>query len=337
MTKKKFEHVLFSAIVHVSGMPDTGKTTFTLESGAPPDKICFIDDDIKSQAIATEFENMGNPFGKYVNLVAETEGMLENAFHQHCLNMIKDIEVGRYECIVWDNFSRFENSFHPWVLTHQSDFKKHWSPMGAIHGSQIWNAAAEYEATVLDMFQGKAPLVIITSHMKNENISGTRTGKMIPDVKKALIQKATLRILLRHSDDGSPIPTGLILKRISRRITTETGGIETVNILPRKIPHITWNKIREYYENPVGNRTPFEDELPNVYELSMLDSSVITDDQRLVMKLALEGVQDQEENEGELTMKSQMQSMKSEGSSLPEIAEAFDTDVKSVVQILSSR
>jgi len=335
MTKKKFEHVLFSGIVNVAGNPDTGKTTFALESGAPPDKICFIDDDIKGQAIANEFENLGKPFGKYVNLVAETEGMLENEFHKYCIDLINNIEVGQYECIVWDNFSRFENSFHPWVLTHQKDFRKHWSSMGVIHGSQIWLVAHEYEATILDMLQNKAPLVIITSHMKNENISGNRTGKMIPDVKKSLIQKATLRILLRHSDDGSPIPTGLVLKRVSKRVATDT-GIKTVNILPRKIPHLTWDKIREYYNEPVGNRRPFQEELPNEYELSMLDSTMLTDDQRLVMRLAMEGAKDQEESEGELTMKGQMQALKDEGSSLPEIAEAFDTDIKSVVKILGS-
>lgn len=333
--KKRFEHVLFAGIINVTGLPDTGKTTFALENGAPPEKICFIDDDIKGQAIATEFENLGSPFGKYVNLVAETDGMLENDFHKYCIDLVNNIEVGQYECIVWDNFSRFENSFHPWVLTHQGDFRKHWSPMGAIHGSQIWQAAGEYEGQILDTLQGKAPLVIVTSHMKNENVGGSRTGKMIPDVKKAVIQKATMRVLLRHSDDGSPIPTGLILKRISKRIVTD-GKIETVNILPRKIVHLTWDKVREYYNNPVGNRPPTSEELPNQYEMSMLDSTILTDDQRLVMRLAIEGSFDNEEDEGMVTMKSQMQAMKDEGKSLPQIADAFDTDIKAVAKILSS-
>lgn len=339
MTKEKrnYEHILFPGIVNVSGAPDVGKTTFALESGAPPDKIVFIDDDIKARSTALEFEKAGHPFGKFVNLTAETEGMLEVEFHKHVVNLIESLEENRYEVIIFDNFSRFENSFQPYVLTHQNEFRKNWSPMGVIHGAEIWLKSFDYESLVLDKMQKKAPLVIITSHMKNENISGRRTGKMIPDVKRPLIQKSLFRVLLRRSDDGSPIPTGIILKRISKRVVDD-GGIKIVNILPTKVPHFTWDKIREYYENPVGNRPPTPEEILTEHELALLDSSIITDDQRLVMRFAIEAAKEseEEEGEGEERMKAQMQVMKSDGKSLPEIAEAFDTDVKSVVKILSS-
>lgn len=332
---KQLEPILFAGLVNVSGAPDVGKTTFALENGAPPEKICFIDDDLKGAAVAREFEEMGRPFGKYVNLVRETEGMLENEFHKYTVNLIKNLEEGKYSTIIFDSFSRFENSFQPYVLTHQKDFRKNWSPMGSIHGAEVWLASFDYEAEFLDMLQQKAPLIIITSHLKNENIGGRRTGKMIPNTKRPLVQKCLLRIILRRSDDGSPIPTGLILKRISKKEITEN-GIETINILPVKVPHLTWAKIREYYENPVGNRAPTKEEMPNEHELALLDSSVLTDDQKLVMRFAIEASkeQDKEEQEGLERMKSQMLEMKESGSSLPEIAEAFDTDVPTVASIL---
>lgn len=329
----RYKHVLFAGIVNVSGMPDTGKTTFALESGAPPDKICFIDDDLKGQAIALEMESIGKPFGKYVNLVSETKGMLENDFHKYCIDLIESIEEDKYEVIIWDNFSRFENSFHPWVSTHQKQFREKWSPMGVIHGAEIWLASFDYEARILDLMQKKAPLVIITSHMKSENVAGRRTGKMIPDVKRGLLQKSLLRVLLRRSDDGSPIPTGIILKRIAKRMVTDE-GIKIVNVLPQKIVHFNWEKIRYYHENPVGNRQLTPDEMPNEFELSMLDSTILTDDQRLIMRLAIEGTADEEVGDGEKEMVSQMTAMRDAGSSLPEIAKAFDTDVKTVVGYL---
>jgi len=333
--RKTYEHVLFAGIVNVSGLPDTGKTTFALECGAPPDKVCFIDDDLKGQAIALEMEKAGMPFGKYVNLVSETEGMLENAFHKYCLDLINGLEDDKYEVIVWDNFARFENTFQPWVKTHQKDFREGtWSPMGVIHGAEIWKVSFDYEAQILDMMQQKAPLIIITTHMKNENVSGRRTGKMIPDVKRGLLQKSLLRVLLRRSDDGSPIPTGIILKRIAKRVVDER-GIRTVSILPQKVVHFSWDKIREYWENPVGNRIPTADEMPNEFELSMLDSSVLTDDQRLIMRLAIDGASDEDEGDGEKEMKAQMQSMKDNGASLREIADAFGTDIKSVVSVIT--
>lgn len=335
--KKKYKHILFPGIVNVSGMPDVGKTTFALECGAPPDKICFIDDDVKGKSTAIELENSGTPFGKFVNLTAETEGMLETEFHKYVLDIIENIEVGKYEVIIFDNFSRFENSFQPWVLTHQKQFRQNWSPMGQIHGAEIWLKSFDYEALVLDKMQEKAPLLILTSHMKRENISGRRTGKWIPDVKRPMIQKSLFRVLLRRSDDGSPIPTGIILKRISKKVVTEN-GIEVVNILPTKVPHITWRKIREYYNEPVGDRPPENDEILTEHEMALLDSSILTEDQKLVMRFAMEAAKESEEedNEGEERLRMQMKAMKDEGSSFAEIAKAFETDPGTVVNILNN-
>ena len=327
--------ILFSGIVNVCGESDVGKTTFALESGAMPDRILFIDDDVKGQAIANDMARAGTPFGKYVNLVDETNGMKETDFHAYCIDMINKIESGRYDVIIWDTFSRFEKSFHPWVLTHQGQFRERWSPSGVIHGSEIWIAAQQYESQVLDMLQSKVPLVIITSHMKDENINGIKTGKRIPDCMKPVIIKSTLRIMFRHSDNGSPIPTGLVLKRIGKRSTTEN-GIETVSILPRKVENLNWAKMRELWDNPVGNRPLTSEEMPNEFEMSMLDSSVLTDDQRLVMQLSLKGASSDinDEEDGTVLMKADMQSMKEAGKSFVEIAGAYNVSVKDVIEVL---
>lgn len=329
--------ILFSGIVNVCGESDVGKTTFALESGAMPDRILFIDDDVKGQAIANDMARAGTPFGKYVNLVDETNGMKETDFHAYCIDMINKIEPGRYDVIIWDTFSRFEKSFHPWVLTHQGQFRERWSPSGVIHGSEIWIAAQQYESQVLDMLQSKVPLVIITSHMKDENVNGIRTGKRIPDCMKPVIIKSTLRIMFRHSDNGSPVPTGLVLKRIGKRTVTEN-GIQTISVLPRKVENLNWAKMRELWENPMGNRTPLPGEMPNEFEMSLLDSSVLTDDQRLVMQLSLRGANNDinDEEDGTALMKADMQSMKDSGKSYAEIAEAYNVSVKDVIEVLKS-
>lgn len=327
--------ILFSGIVNVCGESDVGKTTFALESGAMPDRILFIDDDVKGQAIANDMAKAGTPFGKYVNLVDETNGMKETDFHAYCIDMINKIEPGKYDVIIWDTFSRFEKSFHPWVLTHQGQFRERWSPSGIIHGSEIWIAAQQYESQVLDMLQSKVPLVIITSHMKDENINGIKTGKRIPDCMKPVVIKSTLRIMFRHSDNGSPIPTGLVLKRIGKRVVTEN-GIETVSVLPRKVVNMNWAKMRELWESPTGNRPLTPDEMPNEFEMSMLDSSVLTDDQRLVMQLSLKGAnnEDNDEEGGTALMRADMQAMKDSGKSFVEIATAYNISVKDVIEAL---
>jgi len=334
--EKKGGGILFSGIVNVCGESDVGKTTFALESGAMPDRIMFIDDDVKGQAIANDMAKAGTPFGRYVNLVEETNGMKETEFHKFCVDMINQIEPGKYDVIIWDTFTRFEKSFHPWVLTHQGDFRERWSPSGIIHGSEIWITAQQYESQMLDMLQSKAPLVIVTSHMKDENINGIKTGKRIPDCMKPVIIKSTLRIMLRHSDDGSSIPTGLVLKRIAKRVVTEN-GIRTASVLPRKVANLNWEKMRELWENPVGNRALLPSEMPNEFEMSLLDSSVLTDDQRLVMQLSLKGSdssRDSDEEDGTALMKADMQSMKEAGKTYVDIAAAYNVSVKDVIEVL---
>lgn len=332
---KKGGGILFSGIVNVCGESDVGKTTFALGTGAMPDKILFIDDDVKGQAIANDMARAGVPFGKYVNLVDETRGMKETEFHDYCIKMIDSIEPGVYDVIVWDTFSRFEKSFHPWVLTHQNQFRERWSASGVIHGSEIWIEAQRYESAVLDKLQKKAPLIIVTSHMKDENVNGIKTGKRIPDCMKPVIIKSTLRIIFRHDENGGAIPTGLILKRIGKRTVT-ANGIETLTVLPRKVANLDWAKMRELWENPVGNRPLRADEMPNEFEMSMLDSSVLTGDQRLVMQLSLKGVSSREEEQNENTeiMRADMQVMKDSGKSFAEIATEYNISVKDVIDAL---
>ena len=70
--------------------------------------------------------------------------------------------------------------------------------------------------------------------------------------------------------------------------------------------------------------------------MALLDSSIITDDQKLVMRFAMEAVQqdNEEENEGERRMIAQMKEMKDSGSAYSEIAKAFDTDVLTVINTI---
>ncbi len=111
----------------------------------------------------------------------------------------------------------------------------------------------------------------------------------------------------------------------------------TVNVLPRKIENLDWDKMREFWENPVGNEPPTKEQTPNTFELSMLDSSILTDDQRLVMQLALKGVGDTEEDEsaeGSALLKADMERMHADGKTYIEIAQAYNISAKDVIEVL---
>ena len=57
-----------TGLVHVTGEPDTGKTTFALSCGFQPSEIAFFDDDLKTQSIANQLKEAGTPLGYYANL-----------------------------------------------------------------------------------------------------------------------------------------------------------------------------------------------------------------------------------------------------------------------------
>ena len=128
------------------------------------------------------------------------------------------------------------------------------------------------------------PLVILTTHLKDNYINDKKTGSQIPDAKKTLNQKSNFRVWLRHNSD-SPQPIGLVLKR-PVKLTVAANGIEPINILPRKMKPCTWERIVNFWNNPIGNRPLTEDEKPDEFELSILDGT-LTRDQKNILRLAV--------------------------------------------------
>jgi|SRR3990172_572247 len=282
-----------TGLINVTGEPDTGKTTFALTSGAAPERTAFIDDDVKGKSIVEEIRASGRQFGFYRNLVQEGEGMRELVFHNHCLSIIDSIDPGKYDVIVWDTWTRFENTFKPVVESAPSRFRQFYSAMGQIKGAEQWIASFDYEAAMLAKLVNLAPLVIVTSHLKKDQ---TRV-RDIAESKKPLIQKSRMRVWLRHSPD-TPQPIGLMLKRLSKM---DLAGDEMtpINVTHRKVKQLTWKRLIELWNNPVGNSKPNEDEQLNEYELSILDG-VLTRDQKEALKLAVIEAEKEREFEKEM-------------------------------------
>lgn len=339
--------VLFDGVIHVSGESDSGKSSFGFSTGALPKKIAFIDDDVKGANFVKQIEEQGGKLGFYVNLVSEGEGLKEISFHNKCLGIIDQLvqeakKNGRFDVLLWDTWTRFENTFHPYVNTHPGEFRSKWSPKGDIKGAEEWKESFNYESVIINKLQSVARLVILTTHLKPENIAGRRTGKMIPDCKLPLVQKPVLRVYLRHNPD-SPEPIGLILKRPSKQVLTKE-GIKIVSVLPRKMKPFTWDAIRYYWENPIGNRKLEEHESPDEYELSILDGT-LTDDQKMVLRLhdTPPLMNDEEESGGSSNnddknsnIVEKVLALKQSGKSNPLIAKELGVSVKDVNSIIKA-
>lgn len=323
--------MLIQGIIHVTGEPDTGKTTFALECGAKPDRIWFLDDDVKGKATVQELQANGFEFGRYDDLTELAKGKRELEFHQVCLDLLAQVKPGQFDAIVWDTWTRFAKTCHPYVMANLAMFRQRWSPMGRIKGAEQWQEAHRYEAQLLNHLQTLAPTVIVVTHLKDFYLNDAKTGKQVPACSRTLVRVPRFRIWLRHNEH-SPVPIGLVLKRLDKKIYTDR-GLRTVSILPRKLMpaddhQSLWDTIAWYYDNPVGLREPLPAETPNEYELSILDGTLTADQKRTLHLMlqagAVSGEVELDEPENELA--EYVKQLKASGLSLPAIAK--DEQVK---------
>lgn len=283
MATKKMVNPI-TGLIHVCGEHDTGKTTFSLSSGFQPERTAFIDADIKGRNTLAQVLAQSRNFGLYVNLLEAFSRKLELERHQIGLDIIERMIPGAFDVLVWDTWTSFEDTFRPYVHANRKEFRAQWNGTPEMVGAIEWNVSFEYEAQIINNLLERVPLVILTTHLKDENINGKKTGRQVAAGKRTLNEKSSLRLWLRHNPDG-PEPIGLVLKRPNKMIVTPN-GLQPVNILPRKLKPCTWERIRKFWDEPVGNRALAADEKPDEFELSILDG-ILTADQRAVLKLAV--------------------------------------------------
>jgi hypothetical protein len=161
---------------------------------------------------------------------------------------------------------------------------------------------------MLAHLQTLADTVIIITHLKNYYVENRKVpGVQVPRASSTFDRIPRFRIWLRHNPT-SPIPIGLVLKRLDKKVKTDR-GLRTVSVLPRKIvPNLQlpeeddapkdrslWDTIYRYMDNPIGNREPLPEETPNTYELSILDG-ILTEEQKINLRLALAAAAKQDES-----------------------------------------
>jgi len=285
-------NLLFPGIFHVSGEPDTGKTWFALHCGAEPGEIAFIDDDLKTLSIARQLEKRGTPFALYANLTT-FEDTKEISLHKHCEKLIRAMEEIRPRVIIWDTWTRYQQTFRTIVQVNPMAYRNVYSSMGRIKGAEQNLAALMIESQMIAHLGEIAEQVFLITHLKAAYKGGVPTGGERPAASNALTQKANFRLFLKHNPDG-PAPIGLVLKRISK--IADDDAFRMINVLPRKLNPCTWEHIAEYWTNPIGDRDPRPEEMPDAYELAILDDT-LSPDEKMVMEAFIAGnVEETEED-----------------------------------------
>ncbi len=343
-------NILISGIIHVCGEPDTGKTTFALECGAHPSRICFLDDDVKGRATVNQLTSSGVEFGAYHDLAALASGKTELDFYAACMKIVDAIKPRQFDAIIWDTWTNFQKTLHPYVLANRSKFRATWAAMGQMKGAQEWQEAQRHEAAILNQLQSKAKVVIIVTHLKDYYEGSKKVpGKQIPAASKTMTRVPVFRIWLRPNP-ASPVPIGLVLKRVDVKKVVEDKGVRTVSVLPRKIvprpeDQSLWDTIRWYFEHPAGEHEPTENEIPDAFELSILNST-LTLEQRHLFELmlnvgALEESSDEEMiSEDDIAVGDEVVGsiirLSEEGKKPIEISKELGVEMKDVLKVLHS-
>lgn len=325
---------IFRGLGHVTGEPDTGKTSLCLSvPGVMPEDVFFLDDDLKTRGLAASFAAAGHPFWQYVDLITQFKEFAASSHKTKPLdfyNFVNDkiqaaqtaifkLERRQPKVLVFDNWSRMETAIRAYSETVMSSISDLTPGQQKNMSMMTWSYTYQEYSRFLGELMKIAPMVFITTHIKEKWGS---PGVLEARGQRPLIENSTMRLWLRHNPAG-PVPIGLVIKRLHRMDVVD-GGIKPVNVLPRKISPCNWERIMWYMANPIGERQPERDEMPNAFELSILDGT-LTDDQKNALKLAANQPARSEEedfapvepvDEAKVTKAKELKAM---GKSLPEI------------------
>jgi hypothetical protein len=199
--------------------------------------------------------------------------------------------------IIWDTWTRFQSTFPAYVKANPNQFRdaKEYSAMGKIKAAEQYNDAYQYEGQILTKLRNKCELLILTFHTKQHYENNVAIiGKQAPGHDKAITKYSDLRLWL-IANPNSSVPSGIVLKNIGKYEVTKD-GIQTVQVLPQKLFECNWKSIKGYYDNPIGNREPTENEKPDEFELRLIDGS-LTDEEKRLYEVSVKLVEKQSENE----------------------------------------
>jgi hypothetical protein len=277
-------------IVVVTGSYGTGKSTFTLGTGAPPERTMVVDFEKSQRSFAQQL-----PI-KYVDMQAILSEKYPNGYK--LLNLFDEtvreldaVENGKFDVIVLDNASMLEEGILAYVEKNPQEFGHSAGQYTSMSGLKWGDVKTKY-AQLLTRWASKVKMIFIVVHLRDKWVGNSVVkdpfGKPVqePKGKETLDMLSSLFVWLEHGPGG--IPAARVLKcRMDRKVfisdpsnppidipsrylaelNTEP-GLVSLPILPLRLPKCTWPMIREYMRNPADLANPKPGEMPTDAQMS---------------------------------------------------------------------
>ncbi len=277
-------------IVIVTGGFGVGKSTFTLGTGATPERTFVLDFEKSQKSFAAQLPltyvdmqaRMGNLYPKGYKMI--------DLFKEVCAVM-DVIESGKYDVLVLDNASNLEDAIVAHVEANPGEFGHSTNQYNSMSGLKWGDVKSKYQQ-LLTRWVSKARMIFIIVHLRDKwagnSIVKDAFGKPIqePKGKETLDQLSSLFVWLEAGPGA--IPAARVLKcRMDRKVfvadpnTPPDGipakylaelhgepGLVSIPVLPLRLPKCTWPAIRDYMRNPADLSNPKPGELPTEAQMT---------------------------------------------------------------------
>lgn len=285
----------FNGILTISGEKGVGKTSMALGFPADYSKAVFFNFDEKPLG---GVEKGFLFYRNYFPMLADLDSSSGKAENNMLSAFLADVEslIAKKEkpsVIIVDSVERVLAAFLPYVLKHSAQMKEFigagvWAQRSKIGHAKVFSTA--FFSKIRDSFG--CPVILI-AHLDNKYIDDIAVGKE-PKLNEIMNQKSLFSVWLMHNS-GSPVPNGLVIKRIHKTIPTEF-GLRQVSVLPPKLTHSAlsdyferefvsvWDIIAHYWENPTSLRELEDYEKLDEEEFALVSES-LTETQKSILKV----------------------------------------------------
>lgn len=308
------ETILQDALVVVTGARNSGKTFFAITALPPSqvDKVFYHDSERSANRTIQELEAQDLSPGYYCNLedrfdLPSSDDLLSriskgslpwvtpsqrSTMEEYYKFIIRDLDENlkqdKYLVYVHDTIEKLEAGMAAWVESH----KKQTGWTSKAYG-KLWIEGVYplYTQLLEAIFQRGVKMIIFASHLKTPwQGNHPVVGKVVPSGKRILYFRTSLYLwLVQNPLNADGAPAGLIMKeRLGSLRATKDDKWKARRMLPRRLPHCTWEDILKYLEEGCDLANPALGEKLSPDEEGMIQEWKLSNAQIQLMVLEAE-------------------------------------------------